>query len=91
MPELDRFSQKYRQSVDFYAINIQEHSDKVSEFLKPSKYTMTVLLDSDGTVAKNFRISAIPTTIVIDKEGIIKFRKSGPVTMNELEEIMKGL
>lgn len=91
MPELDRFAQKHRKSVDFYAINIQEHSDKVSEFLKQSKYTMTVLLDSDGTVAKNFRISAIPTTIVVDKDGVIKFRKSGPMTMNELEEVMKGL
>lgn len=91
MPELNKFAKKYQQSLLFYAVNIQEGSDKVGEFINKNNYTMTTLLDSDGTVAKNFRISAIPTTIVIDKDGLIKFRKSGPVTMSELEEVIKGL
>ncbi len=91
LPELNKFAKKYQQSLAFYAVDIQEDSDKVGEFITKNNYTMTTLLDNDGTVAKNFRISAIPTTIVIDKDGLIKFRKSGPVTMSELEEVIKGL
>lgn len=91
MPELNKFAKKYQQSLVFYAVDIQEDSDKVAEFITKNNYTMTTLLDNDGTVAKKFRISAIPTTIVIDKDGLIKFRKSGPVTMSELEEVIKGL
>lgn len=91
MPELNQFARKYHQSLLFYAVNIQEPSSKVSEFLKQNNYTMPTLLDSDGTVAKHFRISAIPTTIVIDKDGLITYRKSGAMTMSELEEVLKGL
>jgi len=91
MPELNQFARKYHQSLLFYAVNIQEPSSTVSEFLKQNNYTMPTLLDSDGTVAKHFRISAIPTTIVIDEEGLITYRKSGAMTMSELEEVLKGL
>ena len=91
MPELDNFAQKHGQTVAFYAINIQESSDKVGEFLKQGKYTMPVLLDKDGAVAKKFRVNAIPTTIVVDRNGIIKYRKSGTVSSSELEGVIKGL
>lgn len=37
------------------------------------------------------QITAIPTTIVIDKNGNIKYRKSGGVTQAELESVIKNL
>lgn len=91
MPELDNFAQQHRQNLEFYAINIQEPSEKVTEFLKQHRYAMPVLLDSDGGITKTFRINAIPTTLVIDRNGVIRFRKSGGVTQSELEGIIKGL
>ncbi|MDF2568516.1 MAG: resA [Sporomusa sp.] len=91
MPELDKFSQLHGGNVMFYAVNIQEPVDKVSEFMTQNKYTMNVLLDKDGEVAKTFRINAIPTTLVVDRQGIIKYRKSGPVTVAELEGVLNGL
>lgn len=91
MPELDNFSRLHGQTLEFYAINIQESGDKVTEFLKQNKFAMPVLLDNDGSIAKIFRINAIPTTLVMDKNGIIKYRKSGGVTQSELEGIIKGL
>ena len=91
MPELDKFSSQYRDTVAFYAVNIQEPGDTVSSFLRQHKYTMPVYLDSDGTVAKLFRVRAIPTTIVADKTGLIKFRTAGAITAAELEGIIKGL
>lgn len=91
MPELDKFAQKYSGKVLFYAVNIQESAEKAAEFMTQNKYTMNVLLDKDGEVAKTFRINAIPTTLVVDKQGVIKYRKSGPVTLAELEGVLNGL
>lgn len=91
MPELEKFARQYSGKVMFYAINIQEPSDTVTEFLTQNQYTMKVLSDKDGEVAKNFRINSIPTTLVVDKQGIIKYRKSGPVTVTELEGVLNGL
>jgi len=91
MPELNRFTEKHPTDVLFYAVNIQETSSKVSNFMTQNNYRMQVLLDKDGSIAKNFRVSAIPTTLVVDKNGIVTYRKSGGITMNELESAIKGL
>jgi len=92
MPDLNLFAAKHQNDVDFYAINIQEPSSKVSDFITQHNYTrMQVLLDKDGAVAKQFHVSAIPTTIVADKKGVIRYRKSGSMTLAELENVIKGL
>jgi predicted transcriptional regulator len=59
--------------------------------MNQNKYTMNVLLDTNGEVAKTFHINAIPTTLVVDQQGTIKYRKSGPVTVAELEGVLNGL
>jgi len=91
MPELEEFAKKNKQKIDFYAVNLQESNGKVSDFMNKHKYTMPVLLDKDGVVAKQFQIAAIPTTIIVDKNGLIKHRQSGAMTMNELEGIINSL
>ena len=91
MPELEKFSRLHGDQVDLYTINLQEPPAKVTAFLNQNQYTLKVLLDSDGQVAKIFRVNSIPTTIVADSKGIIKYRKSGPVTASELEGVLSGL
>ena len=92
MPDLNLFAAKHQNDVAFYAINIQEPAGKVSDFMTQNNYTrMQVLLDKDGAVAKQFHVSAIPTTIVADKNGVIRYRKSGSMTLAELENVIKGL
>lgn len=91
MPELNRFSATHRNTVAFYSVNLQESQGKVKDFMQQNGYTFPVLLDSDGAVGKTFRVAAIPTTLIMDNKGVIVFRKSGTVTMRELEEIIKNL
>ena len=91
MPELNKFAAENSDKVIFVAVNIQEDKRKVGDFMQNNKYTMPVLLDEDGAVAKTFRVSAIPTTVIVDKDGIIKYRKSGTVTRSELETNIRGL
>jgi thiol-disulfide isomerase/thioredoxin len=90
-PELVRFFQKYQGKVSFYSINLQESKEKVDGFLKQNGYKLPVLLDQTGSVAQTFRVAAIPTTIVVDDKGIIRYRQSGAITLVELETIIKGL
>jgi thiol-disulfide isomerase/thioredoxin len=87
-PELDKFVKKNGEIVQFDSVDIQEDKLKVEAFLKNAKVSFPVLLDQDGAIAKQFRISAIPTTIIVDAKGIIRYRKSGGVTAEELENII---
>lgn len=91
MPELDTFAGKYGSIINFYAVNIQESQETVAGFMKQNNLQIPVLLDKDGSVARTFRVSAIPTTVIADKQGVIRFRKSGTVTSAELEDVIKAL
>ena len=90
MPELQRFAASQAQDVAFYGVNIQEPAAKIVGYLEQNKYILPVLMDSDGTVSSVYRITSIPTTIVIDKTGIIRYRKAGAVTEKELQAVIKA-
>ena len=90
-PEINQFANQHAADVQFYAIDLQESSGQVSEFLNRNGYNLPVLLDLDGSVARELRINAIPTTIVVDGQGVIRYRKTGGVTMSELENVVNGL
>ena len=48
---------------------------------------MPVLLDSGGEVARQYSISGIPTTLFIDKDGVIQGRHIGAfIYRQQLEE-----
>ena len=86
MPEFEQFYRENAGKIAFYAINIQEPAERVQVFLKTGKYTMPILLDSSGDVAKAYRVNAIPTTIIVDKGGKVVFRKSGAMSKEELDK-----
>jgi cytochrome c biogenesis protein CcmG/thiol:disulfide interchange protein DsbE len=91
MPEMEAFATHNREKVDFYAVNLKESQDKIRDFMNKNKYTMPVLLDKEGEIGAKFQISAIPTTVIINKHGMIKYRKSGGMTRSELEGIINSL
>ena len=91
MPELNRFAARNSGQLAFYAVNLQEPADKVDAFMRQNGYQMPVLLDQSGNVARLYRISSIPTTVVADRGGVIQFRKSGPVTESELETVIRRI
>ncbi|MDD5338620.1 MAG: TlpA disulfide reductase family protein [Dehalococcoidales bacterium] len=54
------------------AVNLQEDSNNVKQFLAYFGYTFTVLLDINGSVSNRYNVRGIPVTYLIDKDGIIK-------------------
>lgn len=91
MPDLNEFVLQYNDKVAFYAINLGEESEVANNFMYTNGYSIPVLVDSDGAVGNLFKIQYLPTTIVVDGNGVIKYRKSGPVTKSELEDVVSQL
>ena len=53
------------------AVNERESVRDVRSFVDSSHYSFTVLRDEDGSVARNYSVSTIPTTIVVGRDGIV--------------------
>ena len=79
MPDMEKLHQKFK-NKDFamVTINLQESATQVEQFFKEFKLTYTALLDPDGEVGAHFMITAIPTTFILDKKGIIIGKVMGP-------------
>ena len=53
------------------AIDLQEPAAPVKKYLKEYQFTFMTLLDSNGDMGLMFGIRSIPTTLILDKKGMI--------------------
>lgn len=73
MPHLDALAKTYAdRDVVVLALNQAEEADTVKTFLESKKLELKALLDSDGGVAKQYRVTGIPQTVIIGKDGVIR-------------------
>ena len=69
MPDLDAIYTRF-QSQGLVVLSItNENPLKVASFIEPMHYHPTVLLDTDGKVAKEFHITGIPKSFVFNRDG----------------------
>lgn len=88
MPELEKFYKAYGSKVKFFGIDEQESADKVNNFVHNNNYTYPILLDASGEIGHQFKVQGIPTTVIIDANGTIVYRKTGGVTLTELKTVL---
>jgi thiol-disulfide isomerase/thioredoxin len=55
--------------IKVVAVNLEEAPEQIQKLLKRLKLDLPVALDRDGAIAARYGVSAIPQTIIIDREG----------------------
>ena len=88
MPITQKVAKQYAsKGVVLYAVNLKEDAKKIRAFLNKQKLKLNVLLDSKGTIAKNYGASSIPMLVLIDKDGTVQKVHIG--FSNSLESALK--
>ena len=59
------------------------------KYLRRFRVTYPVLRDADSHLADGFRIDGIPTTVVIDRRGRMRFRVLGELKRGALDELLE--
>lgn len=94
MPYLQQIHDTYSaKGLVLLAIDIGEKTPVVEKFMTDLNLSMIVPMDTDAKVAKAYLIGAIPTTFLIDKDGVIRQKVIGAfpnvaAIENELKKIM---
>ena len=92
MPEIQKLYEETKNTdLVILAVDIGEDIATVKPFITNNKYSFNVLLDSDKSIATKYEISAIPTSIFINKEGNIISRQSGALNLENMKSYIKGL
>lgn len=70
------------------SIDIQESNKKVSSFVKKNQIIYPVALDSDARAAMLYKIVGIPLNVVLDKNGVIRYKANKPPGREILEKLL---
>jgi thiol-disulfide isomerase/thioredoxin len=76
LPHIQKLSadaDKSKEGLVVLAVNAQEGKDKVEAFMKEHKFDFTVPMDSTGKALGAYAVRGIPTTLVVGRDGTIKF------------------
>jgi cytochrome c biogenesis protein CcmG/thiol:disulfide interchange protein DsbE len=65
-------------------VNLQESQSTAAAMLRDTGAQYPAVLDTDGEVARHYRLTGMPTTYFIDGEGIVRIFGSGLVTRETL-------
>ncbi len=93
MPEVDRIVHEVgEKKVELVAVNLQETKERVEAAVKRLELTATVALDDDGEVAEKYQASAIPQTVIIDRQGKVThvFVGGGSRFLKQFAEALKS-
>lgn len=97
MPEINKAAQEFAKGSDAVLLTVnltdgsRETVDKARKYIADNEYSMPVWLDTQGRAANAYNITSIPTTYIIDRQGVIITYLAGPTTMDVLNDYINQL
>lgn len=86
VPILKDLQKKYNGKLfQLVSISSDDDEDVWKTFIAAQRMDWAEYLDSSGVLQNAFKIDSFPTYIVVDKDGVIRFRQAGLSSMTEGE------
>ena len=82
IPELQALHTRLREKglrIVGVSVDVGGMDEGIRSFMKEFQMTYDVWLDPDERVSAKFRTIGVPETFLIDKTGVIRWRKIGPI------------
>lgn len=87
--ELESFWRAYRdQGIKVVGIAIQDETESAKKFAQYYGKSYILGLDEDGKAAIDYGVSGVPETFLIDRDGVIRHKETGPVTAAMLMKML---
>jgi thiol-disulfide isomerase/thioredoxin len=79
------------QGVQFLAADMGEPETTVRGFLKTNPFPYPVLLDVDSAISDSFGVTALPTLMILDKKGGLRYLRAGLTDGDTLKRIIQQI
>lgn len=92
MPYMNNQYKVYRdQGVEILAVNVGEPEFVVNKFVQRHNLVFPILLDKNKDVLTRYNVKPLPTTMLINPEGIITEIEEGGLTEAKIEAMMESI
>ncbi len=78
MPLLEQLYQRYsRLGFTLLGVNVEEDSGDADRFLTETPVSFPILFDPANAVSKLYQVSAMPSTVLVDRQGNLRYLHHG--------------
>src|SRR5215470_744860 len=78
MPLLDQMYQKYAPlGFTLLGVNVEQDSTDAERLLKDTPVTFPILFDAQNEVSKLYDVTAMPSTVLVDRDGKVRYVHKG--------------
>ena len=87
IPELRAIHATYQQrGLELIGVSVDTdgNDDNIRQFMKEFQMTFPIWRDPEERISTKFLTVGVPSTFLIDKQGILRWRKTGPIAPNDL-------
>jgi peroxiredoxin len=78
LPAFEALYQEYQDmGVEILAVNVDDEAEKANVLLQDIEVSFPVLFDTSGEVSKLYDVNAMPTTVMIDRDGNVRLLHPG--------------
>jgi cytochrome c biogenesis protein CcmG, thiol:disulfide interchange protein DsbE len=82
IPELREIQRKYAgRGLQLVGVSVdaEGNDEGIKAFMKEFQMTYPIWRDADDRVSTQFLVLGVPATFLIDKQGVLRWRKTGPI------------
>ncbi|MED1948064.1 MULTISPECIES: peroxiredoxin [Brevibacillus] len=95
MPDMQRYYEENKEKgVVILGVNLtdtESSPEAVADFVKLYGITFPILLDPDKEVANVYKAISIPTTYIIDSNGVVQNKYIGPMSEEVMENMLSAI
>ena len=94
MPLLEALHKKYSAlGFTLLGVNVEQDSSKANAYLRDISVSFPILFDTKNSVSKAYKISAMPSTVMVDRDGNLRYLHHGykPGYEKEYQKQIKSL
>jgi peroxiredoxin len=78
MPLLSELHDKYKDmGFTVLGVNVEENSGDARKLLRDMPVTFPVLFDNDSKVSRQYDVVAMPSTVLVDRDGNVRYLHKG--------------
>ncbi len=96
LPEMERVGRRWKErglTVIGVSIDGPRNQSRVRPFAAKLGLTFPILFDADGGLQRDYQVTAVPTTVVIDTSGRVAYASEGwwPGETRKIEKVIASL
>ena len=77
MPAFQRLAERYGSEITIVGVNVGQSRATANAFATNEQITYPLVLDSKGDVTQMYQVYAMPSTFILDRDGVIRVVRYG--------------